>query len=167
MDLHLRRASPADAEGIAQVYVAAWNEGFAHLMPPRLLDSEQVARWSRELDAGRGQWWLADSGRSIVGVVVTGPSRDPVDPVLGELDTIAVAPAAWRQGVGRSLMSCALDDLCAAGYRDGILWTLADYARGQRFYESTGWRASGEARDSGRQVAFRRSLTDLFDISSG
>lgn len=158
MDLHLRRASPADAEGIAQVYVASWNEGFAHLMPPRILDADQVARWSQELDAGRGQWWVADSGRSMAGIVGTGPSRDPVDPALGELDTIAVTPSAWCQGVGRSLMACALDDLRAAGYREAILWTLADYARGRRFYESTGWRASGEARDSGRQVAFRRSL---------
>ena len=88
------------------------------------------------------------------------PSRDPIDAGLGELDTIAVAPTAWRHGVGRRLMDCALADLRNAGYRDAILWTLADHEQGRTFYEATGWRASGEARDTRRQVAFRRSLRD-------
>ena len=64
----------------------------SYLASPRVLDPEQVARWSRDLDAGRVQWWLAESGGSVVGFVGTGPSRDPIDPDLGELDTIAVAP---------------------------------------------------------------------------
>ena len=31
-DIHLRRATSADAEGVADVYVASWNEGFALLI---------------------------------------------------------------------------------------------------------------------------------------
>jgi N-acetylglutamate synthase-like GNAT family acetyltransferase len=155
VDLHLREATPADAEGVARVYVESWNAGFADLMPPRVLNPEQVARWSRDLDAGLVRWCLAESGGSIVGFVGTGPSRDPIEPDLGELDTIAVAPSAWRCGVGRRLMNSALDDLRGAVFRQGILWTLADYQQGRNFYEATGWRSSGERRDSGRQIAFR------------
>lgn len=155
-----------DAAEIAWVYVASWNEGFRHLMPPRVLDVEQVARWSRELDSGRGRWWLAERGQSVVAFAGTAPSRDPIDPDLGELDTIAVAPRAWRQGAGRALMRTALHDLRDAGRHETILWTLADYDRGRRFYEATGWRRSGEMRDSGRQIAFRRSLTALDDVVS-
>ncbi|UFN45352.1 GNAT family N-acetyltransferase [Nocardioides okcheonensis] len=158
MDLHLRLASRADAEEVARVYVASWNEGFGHLMVPRVLDAEQVGRWSRDLDAGPTRWWLAQSGESVVGFAGTGASRDPIDPALGELDTIAVAPSAWRRGVGRRLMDRALDDLRESGYQEGILWTLAHYERGRTFYEATGWRASGEVRDAGRQIGFRRSL---------
>jgi hypothetical protein len=56
-------------------------------------------------------------------------------------------------------MRAALDDLLDAGYREGILWTLADYERARGFYAATGWHVSAEVRDSGRQIAFRRSLT--------
>jgi GNAT superfamily N-acetyltransferase len=89
----------------------------------------------------------------------TGPSRDPIDPALGEFDTIAVAPAAWRTGIGRRLMDAALADLAASKFRSGILWTLAGYEPGRAFYEATGWRASGEVRNSGKQIAFRRRVT--------
>lgn len=158
MDLHLRLAAPADAEAIARVYVASWNEGFARLMPPRVLNGEQIARWSRDLEAGPVRWWLAEIDETVIGFARAGPSRDPIDPDLGELDTIAVAPSAWRRGVGRRLMDRALDELRAAGYHEGILWTLAHYEQGRTFYEATGWRASGEVRAAGQQIAFRSSL---------
>lgn len=160
MHVHLREATPADAEGLARVYVESWNEGFADLMPPRVLNPEHIARWSRDLEVGPVRWCLAESAGSVVGFAGTGPSRDPVDPDLGELDTIAGAPSAWRQGVGRQLMESALDALRSAGYDQCILWTLADYEQGRTFYEATGWRSSGEVRDSGRQIAFRRVLIE-------
>jgi hypothetical protein len=46
----------------------------------------------------------------------------------------------------------------ADGFGEGILWTLAGYERGQRFYESTGWQRDGGVRDDGDQVSFRHSL---------
>src|SRR5690349_3313426 len=104
VDFRLRRATAEDAEGVAQVYVASWNKGFAHLLPPRVLDREQVARWERDLDTGPSQWWLAESRTSVIGFAGTGPSRHPLDPDLGELDTVAVTPSAWRHGLGRRLM---------------------------------------------------------------
>ncbi len=58
-------------------------------------------------------------------------------------------------------MDRALDDLRESGYQEGILWTLAHYEQGRTFYEATGWRASGEVRDAGQQIAFRRSLIIL------
>jgi len=158
VDLLLRRATPSDAEAIAGVYVASWNEGFGDLLPPRVLNREQVARWQRDLREASGRWWLAESAQLVIGFAGTGPSRDPIDAALGEVDTIAVAPHSWRHGVGRRLMSVAVSDLVDAGYREGILWTLADYRQGSEFYQATGWQASGELRDGGRQMAFRRSL---------
>lgn len=158
MDYYLRRATFKDAEAVADVYVESWNEGFGHLMPRRVLNPEQVGRWERDLKTETSQWWVAATGASVIGFAGTGPSRDPIDAELGELDTIAVAPYAWRHGVGRRLMEAAVFDLVAVGYRQGILWTLADYERGRKFYEATGWRASGEVRDSGKQIAFRRAL---------
>ena len=75
-----------------------------------MLDTGQVARWARDLVSGPVAWWVAESGTSILGLAGTGPSRDPIAPDLGELDTIAVSPSAWRRGVGRRLMEAAVDD---------------------------------------------------------
>lgn len=141
--------------------MASWNQGFAHLMPPRVLNEEQLARWGHDIGTGPVQWWLAETGTSVIGFAGTGPSHDPIDPALGELDTIAVSPLAWRHGVGSGLMHAALGDLVRGGFRQAILWTLAHYTRGRKFYEATGWHASGEMRDSGVQIAFRRSLMDF------
>ena len=94
-------------------------------------------------------------GGVLVGFAGIGPSRDPIDPTLGELDTIAIAPVWWRHGVGRALMAIALQFLRSDGYDEAVLWTLAHYERGQRFYETMGWQLDGGLRDQGRQVRYR------------
>lgn len=154
----MRRPLPEDAASVAAVYVDSWNAGFARLMPPRVLDAGQVGRWNRDLHGASMQWWIAATDRGVVGFAGTGPSRDPKVEGLGELDTIAVVPSAWRLGIGRQLMDASHADLLAAGYEDAIVWTLLGYDRGSAFYEAMGWHLSGEQRDAGRQIAFRRSV---------
>lgn len=156
----IRPAVAADAPAVARIYIDSWNVGFGALMPVRELTDELVGRWERALRApAPRQWWVAEVNGSVVGFAGIGPSRDPVAPDLGELDTIAVVPAWWRAGVGRTLMDVALRALAAAGYREAVLWTLANYPQGQRFYEAMGWRLDGGVRDEGRQVRYRYQLS--------
>ncbi len=160
MTISLRDAEPGDADTIAAVYVASWNEGFRGLMPQRTAGPEQNRRWREELAGDVVKWRVAmAASTTLVGFAGTGPSRDPVDPSLGELDTIAVDPAYWRQGVGSRLMADALEVL-AADFAAAILWTLEEYPAGDAFYRSHGWARDGGSRDSGRQVSYRRNLTD-------
>jgi GNAT superfamily N-acetyltransferase len=128
-------------------------------MPQRQIDAKLVARWRQDLGAAIPyRWWVAELARVIVGFTGIGPSRDPIDPELGELDTIAVDPSMWRQGIGRALMSTALHCLIADGYREAVLWTLAGYEPGKNFYEGMGWRLDGGTRDEARQVRYRHRL---------
>ena len=148
-----------DAPTVARIYIDAWNLGFGDLMPKRALDRETIDRWRVDLTAPVPQrWWAAIREGAMVGFTGIGPSRDPIDASLGELDTIAVDPGHWRTGVGRALMSQALRYLSADGYREAILWTLAAYPRGAGFYESSGWSPSGAVRDAGRQVCYTHPL---------
>ncbi|MFI7066209.1 GNAT family N-acetyltransferase [Kribbella sp. NPDC050124] len=155
MSTAIRPALVADAPRIARVYVDSWNLGFGGLMPPAVFDDARVARWARDLAVGR--WWVAELDGTIAGFAGICPSRDPVDPRLGELDTIAVDPPYWRTGVGTSLMHTALEAL-AADYPEAILWTLANDPQGQRFYESTGWHPDGHSRADGHQISYRLSF---------
>jgi N-acetylglutamate synthase-like GNAT family acetyltransferase len=135
--------------------VDSWNAGFAGLMPPIQVDEGRVNRWTKDLTDGPATWWVAEHDGTIAGLVGIGPSRDPIDPGLGELDTIAVAPPYWRTGVGTALMHTALEAL-AADYAEAILWTLANYPQAQRFYAATGWTPDGNTRADGTQLAYRR-----------
>ena len=154
----LRDATLDDAEAIARIYIESWNTGFADHLPPRGLTAGEVSRWRRDLADALVRWRVAVDDGVVVGFAGIGPSRDPVDPSLGELDTVAVSPDHWRRGVGRALMVDALEGLRSAGFASAVLWTLVDYPRGDAFYRSTGWRPDGRIRDSGRQLSYHHAL---------
>ena len=154
----VRDAAQEDAGVIARIYVDSWNDGFGDIMGKRAMDQQLVTRWSQDIVRGPQRWWVAVDGHDVVGFAGIGPSRDPVQAGLGELDTIAVAPSAWRRGVGRALMSVAVGAL-EQEFEEAILWTVSGYERGQCFYEATGWRRDGGIRDGGHQASFRRSLS--------
>ena len=99
---------------------------------------------------------VAERGGNVVGFVGIGDSRDPVQEGLGELDTIAVAPASWRTGIGHALIDSAVAAL-RDRHHEAILWTVAGYERGHRFYEAMGWRLDGAVRADGAEVRFRRT----------
>jgi GNAT superfamily N-acetyltransferase len=158
-ELEIRKAVPADTETITRIYVDSWNAGFGNLMGMREIDSALIERWREDLAAPPPhRWWAAERDGAIVGFAGIGPSRDPVDPEVGELDTIAVDPPHFRTGVGKLLMSLALEALARDGYREAVLWTVAGYPRGAGFYESTGWTLNGAIRDDGRQVSYTHPL---------
>jgi N-acetylglutamate synthase-like GNAT family acetyltransferase len=93
----IRRAEAADAPDVARIYIDSWNEGFGVLMPKRAVTTELVTRWENTfLAPSPRQWWVAEVDGVLAGFVGIGPSRDPLDLNLGELDNIAVDPAWWR-----------------------------------------------------------------------
>ena len=155
--VELRPAQDGDAEIVAAIYIASWNQGFGHLLGMRHHTAERIDRWRADLAGPTTEWTAAEVEGSVVGFIGIGPSRDPVDPTLGELDTIAVDPSCWRQGVGRALMVRGLEQLGARWDR-AILWTPANYPRGHRFYEAMGWQQLDKTRHSGTEVAFGRHL---------
>ena len=164
LSLTIRSATAADAETVTRIYVDSWNAGFGELLSraDRVTTPELIERWRNDLVQPVPQrWWVAEHMGLIAGFVGIGPSRDPVDPSLGELDPIAVDPPYWRAGIGKTLISLALRFLVTDGYREGILWTVEGYKRGIAFYEAMGWRRDGGVRDGGRQIRFRRDLDAL------
>ena len=160
----IRPATVDDAGAITRIYIESWNAGFGELLSraDRAVTPELTERWRRDLAQPiPHRWWVAERRGEIVGFAGIGPSRDPVDPRLGELDTIAVDPPHWRTGVGTALISIALRYLVADGHREAIVWTVEGYEQGIAFYEALGWGRDGGTRDHGRHVSFRRDLAPL------
>jgi ribosomal protein S18 acetylase RimI-like enzyme len=85
---------------------------------------DEVAAWFRErLENPLPALWIAEEGGIAVGYVVAFFHERPENPFRQarrwcEIDQIAVDPAYRRRGVGRMLMSAALDEARARGLSD-------------------------------------------------
>lgn len=142
-----RPAVATDAEGLARVWIAAWQAAYAGLMPAEFLAgldvAEVAARPKRALPPDQRVLVLELDGE-IAGACRFGASRDPgAGPQTGEVIAINLHPAWWRQGLGRQLLQAAVAQLAEAGYSEATLWVLAGNQRARRFYESLGWSADG------------------------
>jgi RimJ/RimL family protein N-acetyltransferase len=170
----IRRATMADAAQIAEAHVRSWQSAYRGLIPQDYLDgldpANRTAMWARILASVN---WrasgvlVAEMGSAVAGFISFGPTRDDDDNghrLIGEIMAIYVAPPAWGNGVGRELMTAALDRLAAVGYVDTTLWVLKTNLKARRFYEAAGFMPDGQAKeDKSRgfalhEVRYRRSL---------
>jgi L-amino acid N-acyltransferase YncA len=90
--IELRRSTDSDADAVARIYVDSWNRGFGELIGYRTNSTDRRDRWRHEINDPALIWTVAEMDGDVVGFSGVGPSRDPVDPALGELQTIAVDP---------------------------------------------------------------------------
>jgi GNAT superfamily N-acetyltransferase len=136
--LTIRAATVDDADPIAAVHVKTWQAAYAGVMPQGFLDGLDVAgrtaMWRRAIGVGRppGGIFLAEARGELVGFASVGTYRLPeggVDPTVGEIFAIYVAPEHWSTGAGYALMRAAVDHLTEHGLREIRLWVLADNPR--------------------------------------
>lgn len=156
MDLTIRAAEVDDAEAIARVHVAAWQEAYRGLVPQEYLDgldvAERASLW-RSILVGdvamegipRPTDFVVESVDGVVGFANVGRYRDePDDVAAGELWAMYVAPAQWGAGVGDALMAATLVEFQLLGSVSTHLWVLEDNQRAIRFYRRHGWQASSD-----------------------
>jgi ribosomal protein S18 acetylase RimI-like enzyme len=139
----IRWATPADAAGLAEVHVVAWQRAYRGILGDDFLDS---------MDFGsREAWWAGYLGRGarvsvseregmIVGFCNAGASSDAG---WGEIFAIYVHPDHWGTGLGRELMVAGESSLVASGFDRALLWVLEENRRARDFYERRGWSQGG------------------------
>jgi len=153
----IRSAALDDASRLAEIHITSWQTAYADLLPAEFLDS-----LSAELGARTEQWqdWLSTEspqrsvlvvadGDEIVGFAHLGPSgdKDLKSGDVGELYSMYLDPARYRQGWGSQLMAAAFDDLRAAGFLEASLWVMTANDAARAFYEQAGWEADGAETD--------------------
>jgi ribosomal protein S18 acetylase RimI-like enzyme len=169
----IRPARMEDVPQIAVVHVRSWQAAYRGLLPQAYLDGldpgQRIGQWERVLSAADwsdGGTLVADAGGRLSGFVSYGQARDDDADSrrAGEIYAVYLMPAAWDEGVGRQLLTAALDRLGEAGFDQVILWVLDSNARARRFYEAGGWHADGAAKQDDSsgvpmtEVRYRRSL---------
>src|SRR4051794_9979876 len=151
----LRDATAVDTAAFCAVRHRAWLATYTGLMPPRVLTQLDVG-------AAYATWWpflrlrpsrrhsaiVAGKPGTVVGLAVTGPSRDEeLDrSTSGELNLLYVDPTALGLGIGKRLLAAATERLRSNGFQDLRLWVLQSNAHARSFYEHNGWWTDGATR---------------------
>jgi GNAT superfamily N-acetyltransferase len=172
--VRIRPAEPSDALPIAEVHVRGWQWGYRDLLPADVLDSLSVERrqqgWVEILNSlpSGAAVFVAVEADQIVGFAGVGPSRDDDAPdATGELSSLYIEEELAGLGVGRALISAAIEFAQDFGYRELRLWVLERNSRARRFYEAAGFRLDGTSKQEMHpvvpvlldEVRYRRSLS--------
>jgi L-amino acid N-acyltransferase YncA len=137
----VRRATAADAHGIAAVHVAAWREAYAGRMPAAFLASLDVERrargWTRIVEQGETAVFVAERDGEIVGWATAGSGRDEDAPRDRELEGLYVLARVYGSGAGQRLLDCAI------GSAPAYLWVMDGNGRAEAFYRRNGFTRDG------------------------
>lgn len=153
-DVSVRPARRADVPAIAAVHAAAWLTAYAGLLPPAMTASltpesltDEWARAADLADAASAVLLVAESGSSVVGLAAAAPGQEADDqPGDFELLTLAVAPAAQRQGHGSRLLAALADTLSERGCSRAYAWLAEEDGAGRDFLAGAGWAPDGATR---------------------
>lgn len=125
-DYEVRRATDADAESVANV----WLRSFATVLPAAtpVHTDDQVRAWFRDVVIPGRETWVAVVDGAVAGLLVLDD---------GDVDQLYIDPPAQNLGIGTRLLEVA-KRRCP----DGLgLWTFQVNVGAQRFYERHGFTA--------------------------
>jgi oligopeptide transport system ATP-binding protein len=167
----IRAAAGADADAMAEVFVAAWRQGYPGVVPDTVLaalDHDRTARWLAGLIDGRpavpdgdtaGQTDVAVRDGQVIGFVRYGTrTGEPGGYVFG----LYVHPAQAGHGIGRSLLSHAEQRLREQGTDTVSLHVFEANERARRLYAKAGYVPDGSTRVEPEYEATEVRLVKVF-----
>jgi L-amino acid N-acyltransferase YncA len=115
----IRPAEPRDIAPITAIYAEAVRAGTAsfEIEPP---DAHEMARRYRELGAGGFPYLVADEAGAMLGYAYAGPYRLRPAYRWTVEDSIYVAPAAQRRGIGGALLHRLIAEAATRGFRQMV-----------------------------------------------
>lgn len=177
-EARIRPADGQDAEAVARIFVETWQAAYPGILAERVLTGlsveRQFAYW-RGVIGGREQSVFVADSQGVVGFAACGAARPRLDGYKGEVFTLYVLPDRQGEGIGRALLSVALDRLAKRDLMPALLWVLADNPA-RFFYERLGGKRAGERDDRlgdkpHREIAYGWSVlptpTDFPPIDPG
>jgi GntR family transcriptional regulator len=144
----LRPGDAADADGLADVFIAAWRDAYPGVVDDEILaalDHETIAAWLADEVGASGTTMVAEAADgSVVGFIRFG--EDPDGSPNGYVHSLYVHPRAGGRGTGRRLLEHAVGALTAARHPAVTLWVFEANERARRFYAAAGFVPDGSRR---------------------
>lgn len=117
--MNIRAATLADAAGVAAIYAPHVLHGTASFETEAPTPAEMRDRIAHILDRG-WPWLVATSSDSVLGYAYAAQFRDRAAYAATCENSVYVAAAAHRRGVGKALLLALADAAHAAGFRQMI-----------------------------------------------
>jgi len=139
--MEIRKATLADARGIARVHVDSWQATYKGIVPDAYLNQlsydARERLWQENLKADNNYVAENEDGE-IIGFADGGKERTGKYAAFeGELYSIYILPQYQGQGIGGLLLGKVVDDIRVKGMNSILVWVLEDnQSRG--FYEKLG-----------------------------
>ncbi|WP_410785463.1 GNAT family N-acetyltransferase [Kribbella sp. C-35] len=130
----VRPAVAADADAVAAIWYAGWQDGHLGHVPEEL-----VAIRTKESFWTRAGERIADTTVAVVGAEVAGF----VMVVGDEVEQVYVASGHRGSGIAGTLLAEAERLVKAGGHQEAWLAVATGNARARRFYERNGWTDGG------------------------
>ena len=151
MKIRLRRVRPGDEADLASIHNESWKSAFAHILDGETLKrqtdparAEAMYRSLLEQHTGNGYLLTLDGAPHCM--AWWDRARDAAFAGKAELICIHSLPANRRRGCGRQMMERVLADIRAAGFAEVVLWVFRANTAARAFYESLGFRISGDTK---------------------
>jgi L-amino acid N-acyltransferase YncA len=118
-DSDIRPAQASDLAAITRIYDHAVRHGTAsfEIEPP---DEREMARRYEALRAGGYPYLVAELNNEIMGYAYAGPHRARPAYRWSVEDSVYIAPASQRRGIGRALLERLIAEAEAGGFRQMI-----------------------------------------------
>ena len=149
MEFTIRKATLADALGIAIVSVYTWKTAYSGLLPEEMLDKRladlpKMAENMKQQIIDRDNYFVATVDDTVVGFTAfCSPCRNPDYADSGEIGALYCLKGYNGYGIGRALFEAAVKELVQRGHKTMII----DCLRGNPtlgFYEHLGGKVVAE-----------------------
>jgi ribosomal protein S18 acetylase RimI-like enzyme len=149
----IRDAAQADAPALATLFIEAWRDEHAAILPDAILaarsHAESEANWRRTLlrakEAGDETVLVCGAG-PLEGLIVT-RLQAAAWPNAAEVTLVQVARSCRQRGIGAALMRAAAARLCNQGAGALIVRVIEANAAARRFYEALGGELAASVRE--------------------
>ena len=97
--------------------------------------AEGLGQFAKAYDERRDRLWVAEEGEQLVGSIAIAGRTDQT----AQLRWFLVSPEARGRGLGRKLLSEAVEFCRARGFRSVFLWTISELKAAARLYREAGF----------------------------
>lgn len=137
-NITIRRMTIEDAEAVTDILMNAWKTAYRGIVSDEYLDNMNRETLAERRRQQHKDYIVAVADGRIVGYcwyMNNNSYTQDVPEVDSEVVALYVDPASKRHGLGRLLLSHAMDDLRNQGKKKMIIWCLKDNLPAKAFYE--------------------------------